>query len=619
MRSAATLTLLAAFSAAGVAAADPAISGGTCLPPRPGDAWTEVWIEVSNPGPGEVRGTVEAELIPYRRRGPRASAQATIPAGSRKRWFMLMYLGSTAHGSIAFRVRDEFGKVVAEREERPVWAETGRKSLTVVQSSAAMPALVGALSDAKLSGLLLTRWELDPEFMPEHREAWSSAGVVALADADLALANDAQRKALRDWVEDGGRLLILPGSDPAWLERPEIQAFAPTGSARRADGGDETLAARIGAGVPAYRLEHEGPVASTALPYGAHLWRAGRGAVCVCAFDTRHPSIGRGRAGEVYAEDLFRALGQAADPWKPYASRSWYEWRDFSNALGEGLIEYPSTALLLLALTAFIVAAGPVNFVLMRRWHRTAWTVLTVPALGGVTTALLLLGGWIARDRSVSANRTTVLVPVAGSKDAAAYENIVLVTGGRREGRLRSETGVLGSLSSGRHQATADITHLAPDADLLWQFEPKEPALFYAVGRGTFGAVSGEIVLGGGVYGTLELVNESEFDLESPLLFVGGHPLTVDDIPAGRTLRTSDFRQIPWHRLNRRYDENERADRRLRFLASLDGTLAAGGGGRYWLAAYVKSKRPPPTLDGRPVTLRADETVVLIPLKGGRR
>jgi hypothetical protein len=412
----------------------------------------------------------------------------------------------------------------------------------------------------------------------------------------------------------GGRLRRLPGSDPAGRGRPEILAFAPTGGAERAPGVDLDLADVLGSSVPSYELGAAGTVPGPH-PAGAVVFRTERGLVAVLPYDTGHPSLRGNRRLEIHAEDLFSSFGRGPDPWKAYAGRSWYEWETFASSLEHGLVGYPRTALLLLALVAFIAVAGPVNFVLVRRWHRPAWTVLTVPALGGLTTLVLLLTGWIARDRGIGAHRITVFMLDAGAEDGVVYENLVFATGGRRQAVLRSETGRLGSFSSGQTQARADVAHVGPDADLLWQFEPREPALFYAAGRGTFGAVSARWSAEGGLYGTVTVVNESPHDLEHAVFFQGGSARFIGDVPAGATVRVSDLPAIPlWFPHKDDLDDEER---RRMFLAGLDGTLLTGPGFR--LAAFARSKRPPPSLDGAPVDLARDETVVVVPVSGGRR
>jgi len=595
------------------AAAGVVLKGGPCLPLRTGDAWVETWIEVQNSGEAEIRGTIEAELVAPRLRGPRASRQIAVAPGARKRFHLLLYAGFGSRGDFEFRFRDAGGDLVARSEESGAWQQGLLQTLVVLAPADRRPSIVAALTDKKLGALGLSRWEAEPAALPETWEGWTSAGLVVASETDFSLMSEEQRRALHDWVTRGGRILLLPGTDPSWLEQPAVQAFAPTGKVSE---GEEphTLRAYFPGGVPerSYRFERPGEPALQARRVDAVVsrYRLGTGAAVVCGFDANHPSLRQATADLAkFSTDLLEAVDAARSEFDAYSTeRGYYAWAEFSEAIGEGLVEYPPTGWLVLALFVYIGITGPLNFFVLRRRHAPALTVVTVPILGIGATALLLATGWALRERDIRANRVTVLRPVPGSTMATVQEHILVGTGQRRTVQVASSVGRLAAMTDGHGYPRRDVAYGGPEGRVLtWPFEPREPAYLYGVGFREFGAVRATLDST-----QLILRNETAQDFSYALyLEYGTRSRRLGPVPAGGTIRVAErFSTNANPFAPPITDEDPAFAILLRSMADCLFDIKVP-----LVIAVIAGDIPPPTADGKPIRLVRDVTLVLIPVE----
>ena len=68
--------------------------------------------------------------------------------------------------------------------------------------------------------------------LPDRLEGYEQIDLVALAETSSLDLDGPRRRTLDAWVRRGGRLLLLPGADPAWFEERLIRSFLPADARR---------------------------------------------------------------------------------------------------------------------------------------------------------------------------------------------------------------------------------------------------------------------------------------------------------------------------------------------------------------------------------------------------
>lgn len=598
-----------ALSLGSLSQAEVKLAGGSCLPMHPGDAWIETWGEIENTGGTELKGTLEVELVYSRGKGPRASRAIAVAPGAKKRFNLLLYAGFGNRGELAFRVLDGASERVAEIRETGLWPQVALQTCVILAPADRRPSILAALTEKQLGTLRLWRWEGSPERLPEHWQGWTSAGLLVASETDWALLNEDQRRAIREWVWSGGRILFLAGTDPSWLEHPMVQSLAPTGKVTEAAGPPALGIYFAEYPERSWTFEKPGRSLLPRAERAVQAWTVGQGTAVVCAFDANHPALRRSGADLAkFSLDLLREIEMARNDFESYSQlKGIYEWGDFGIALGRDLIGYPPTEWLVLGLLVYIAVVGPLNFFVLRRRHSPAWTAITVPVLGVLMTVLLWSIGWAMRETRVQANRITVIRPVAGTTSAVVREHLVVATGRRRTSFVESTVGRLAAMTDGRSYAPRNVPYGGADGEILaWPFEPREPAWFYAVGRRDIG-----VALAVHEADVIAVTNETDSDFAYAVYVDArfGHHRGLGRIARGQTKRdrTASSNMNPF---TPPYDEE---DLQAFALRSLQGCCFEPK--EPVVLAVLEQKQPDVTSDGKPVKLLHDTTILVIPVE----
>lgn len=244
----------------------------------------------------------------------------------------------------------------------------------------------------------------------------------ALADLD-ALVVDAptsglsaqQRQALEAWVSSGGQLIIAGGPSaartlagladlaPVDLSGTEAldlgAALAPWG------GGDATGSVVVGAGRPRSGSVVRLGAGATPLVVDRAL---GRGWVTFVALGAGEPAL---RDGDAAAALWGRVLtgsraGSRAGNGNPQTRPLAYYPGSALTALPETSL--PSPRLLALFALAYILAVGPLNYLVLRRLDRREWLWGTIPAVGLLFAAGAYVGALQVKGTQIVVNTVNV-------------------------------------------------------------------------------------------------------------------------------------------------------------------------------------------------------------------
>lgn len=259
-----------------------------------------------------------------------------------------------------------------------------------------------------------------PASLPELVAAYDAIDLVVVRDADLSALSAAQADALVTWVEDGGRVLLVPPHDPAWFAERTVARLVEGRRARIVEGGRlPTLAAPDGTRLPAPQvsplvLEGAGGLdldAGLRLRPGrareAASWLQGvprgRGEVWVLAAD-----VGREPFVRWPGADLLGAAITAAAPPRPSAAA-----REPEETVGAmqavSVRDAPARWLVIGLVLVYVIVVGPLNDRLLRRRGALLLLVATIPAVATAWTLLVFSVGWATKGLATVSRRVTLV------------------------------------------------------------------------------------------------------------------------------------------------------------------------------------------------------------------
>jgi hypothetical protein len=290
--------------------------------------------------------------------------------------------------------------------------------------------------------------QLQPDQMPPEAAGWDAADLLVLRDAAWQQMEPQQRRAVRQWVEGGGRL-ILCGEDPGGFQdeegrrllpveptgrrpRPALAAFPlPDRAPIRAEAGKvSTVTARPRPGAVVALREAGAPmVVRQNVGFGLVLW---------VGFDPFRVPPGLMATRRAFWAYLINQASGAivTDPAFPRLA-------DVPAATEplKHLPHFPTPSRWTLASFGLVYALvfGPLNIWLLRRLRRTVRAWLLMPALSlGMTGGVLALGNLWGKAQIVF-HTTSVLEAMAGSRTAWEENLAALFSPTNRAFRLEIE------------------------------------------------------------------------------------------------------------------------------------------------------------------------------------
>lgn len=382
---------------------------------KPG-SWFPVAITVENSGPdraGQVRLAAPGSSIAY-------GAAIDLPQGARKTITVYARVDNpTRLLDASLVVGDATLATTVVRLDPQALAKQ------LVGVVAQQPVLLPLPAGAGLARLSTVAVEVAD--LPEEALGLQGFSALALDSAVVSTLNDAQRSALLHWVASGGQLLIGGGPQaPAGLAAlPEPLRPAEAGDATVADG--EPLAALIGATTPlpplALNEAHLLPTAEAlAGPPEAPLVASravGRGRSLFLAAPLGSPELAAWPdAPTLWARLLEPQQPSLVDPSQLGAlSADEQRVQMISNSLTNlPALDLPSLTLLGSLLVAYIVAAGPLTFLVLRRLDRQVLGWVVVPLVTLLFSAAAYGIGYRLRGGDVLLNQIDVVEPLLGDE-----------------------------------------------------------------------------------------------------------------------------------------------------------------------------------------------------------
>lgn len=377
--------------------------------------WVPVQINVSNNGPA-VTGRLEIVVGTSSTRSNNLiySSPVELPNQSNKLLTTYVFLPNVTN-ALTIELVDERGTVIAEAQTNTLDRLNVDALLYGVVSTEAnelsfLEDIDGGRGEAAVGFLGI-------EDLPEAGTAWNALDILVVHDVDSGELTAGQLAALEGWISTGGQLVVSGG--PAWQRTSaaltDLLPVTISGSQSLAD--LPALSTRTG--VP---FRDPGPylVTTSSLRSGELLLhqdglpllarhRQGRGNVYFLALDPNlAPLLDWDGSELVWAE--IAAVTPRLPAWATGAQNSYAAGTAVSSLPELGL---PSVIQLFFFLFIYVVAVGPVNYLVLRRMKRRELAWVTIPALVLFFSAVSYITGFqlkgnepIVNEMSIAFGRT---------------------------------------------------------------------------------------------------------------------------------------------------------------------------------------------------------------------
>ncbi|MEX2547144.1 MAG: hypothetical protein WD830_05075 [Chloroflexota bacterium] len=263
--------------------------------------------------------------------------------------------------------------------------------------------------------------------LPARVEAWGSVDRLVWQDINSANLDGGQLEALRTWVSSGGQLVILGGTTGTTTLGGFPSDLLPYQAARVIDVPTADLQLLLGT-LPAEATAL--PALAGTLDRGTVIARSGddviaagtiygQGSVALFGIDPSTPWLAGSSAADVF---WARALPPSAVRTELGQARG----DDFILSALNNLpsVQLPRMDQLFLLIVAYIIAIGPLNYVVLRHRDRREWAWLTMPAVILFFAVAAYGFGVLLKGTNVIVNELAIVYGSAGTDRGIAEVHV---------------------------------------------------------------------------------------------------------------------------------------------------------------------------------------------------
>ncbi|MDD4626848.1 MAG: hypothetical protein PHP87_07145 [Syntrophomonas sp.] len=436
-------------------------------------------VTLLNPGP-EIRGQLVFDTNNNELR-IQQQKEIVLPTGSKKRINMFIPANQTANYEIKLMAGE---KEVAKCKSRVTIMQPQEMLVGVLASG---PSTLDHLGGIKFpaAGQRISVTHLEAKDIPEKSLLLDNLDILALNDFSSSSLSKGQLKAIEDWVQRGGMLVL--GGGPNWkktfFDLPETLWPVGISSTRQlsALSGMEKLAGE--------RLEAKKPfiISEGQLRSGKVLLssgetpvvvedKRGRGNILYLAYDLALQPFGNWTGNNAFWSNLILRINphqMAGSSGRYVSSVQDMGWilRNFPAS------DLPSAGWLALVLLAYIILLGPGIYLFLKKYDRRDWAWALIPVLAVLLFSLTYLGAFKAKGRDVFTNVITLvkLQPDLDRAEASTYagvfaptrkefsfelqgQQVVDVIGGDMGHMMHRTVSVMGGNNSGQYPLLATVS-----------------------------------------------------------------------------------------------------------------------------------------------------------------
>ncbi len=398
------------------------------------DRWFPVRVVVENNG-SDLEGQIEV-LPQDSSTGWRYVRALSLPAVSRKEVTVYVYPRRRPN-TVSIRLTAQ-GRTVRELV-RPVSCIQPYDLVAGVWAGS--PSVFNLLSSLDVPRGQVTLAQLGPADIPDRVQGLDMLDLLVISDVDTGALSDSQRQVIRDWVANGGRLVVTGG--PGWAKTTaglgDLLPLQVSGTQTLPN-----LSALEALSVAGDPLTGEAVVATGQLR---------REAVVLAAQDGL-PLIVRQQSGygEVYffapdpslaplrtwngLEQLYQSLFSTAPNIPSWAS-GFEDWRAAADAIGNipGLA-LPSVLLICGFLGLYVFTLGPLNYAVLRWFKRREWAWFTVPAVVVLFSGVAFVIGMFIRGNRAVINQVAIVQVWPERENARVHGMVGVFSPSRRSYRI---------------------------------------------------------------------------------------------------------------------------------------------------------------------------------------
>jgi hypothetical protein len=417
--------------------------------------WFPVTVVVSNDGP-DVRGVLEwrhpsnAENIIFQQ-------AIDLPRGARKQVSFHALSNSFARlGEVRLLDGD---RLVAQEDVRITPIEVEQFVVAVYSGDQTVLNSLSTISPPNTSGTSIVR----PPFalLPEQAMDLTGIDAIFLHDVDTASLSNEQRAALEMWVRLGGSLVVSGGSN-ADQTVPGLDNMLPVSvEGLEPDRSLEPLGRFVKEPLPddLTTTVNQVQLRSGAQPFNNTLLMASRslgmGQVIFSAFDVR---VLGGWSGE---PQFWTQVLDLDMHFAPAAAFRWQRNNLLFSVLQLPELSLPSFWVLVSLIFGYILAVGPLNFFVLRRFKRIDLAWITIPATVLIFVAVTYSASFLVRGFQPQVMQLAVVQGFEGAERGQATAFMGVFSPRRRSYTLDFAPNTL--VSSGRFNTMG-----ADDMTLLW-------------------------------------------------------------------------------------------------------------------------------------------------------
>ncbi len=537
-------------------------------------SWVPIDVLIDNDG-RDASGWVEVRTLSVMgdAQSPIYRVKAELPRGSRKRFRLHAYLKGAAR--LEARVFDGERMVL----DAPVWMD-----LTPIKNDDFLTLVLdervtdyGFLSAVVLGESSRRRFYRENlkgaslAFLADYPQCYESFDVIIMGDVDPGRIGEKRRELLENYVRGGGNLVVSLGANApkykgTWVEDLLGVRIGSQSIIKEGDLAREVFPSEYRRGA----LEDR-ELVFTELLADDGVKRLGEEATLATA-----RSIGQGKAVAIAVDAAGRGLQSSEGYgalWRDVCSSRRANGLNLDAAAGTCLSRIPISAgvriasrgSILLYLGLYFLFAIVINFLVFWRLKRLEWAWYTMVFLSIGFTAYAAIFGTVGRAKVSELEKVEILRLRQGESGAevAAFTGILTARTRTYEADLAVPFGLAREPMAGSdisldpygYPAGPKSFGLSGGGDSPLTFIQEGPGRVedYRVRASTFrlllvtgqreikGAISGELALTeSGLKG--ELVNETDYEIESPNLFVNGHLYELKETDKAWSVDLSSFK-----------------------------------------------------------------------------
>lgn len=273
--------------------------------------------------------------------------------------------------------------------------------------------------------------ELSKDNFPEDSSALGMMSYLLIDNYDTAQLSDRQYEALKNWVNEGGVLLVALGANYQnvlhCFDDDFLSGTLGTVSKKNLSWDIQTEKVTLNA-VDAMEFSLEGgvPLESFAQDEMVYKKETGSGMVVVLPYDLgMEPFVSFDKRKEVVAKLLkdsagVQTISRMTGNTNTY---SYYNSKEIATVMNAS--KKPSTLLFGFVLVVYVIFVGPVLYLILKKYNKREKIWIAIPITALVCTVVIFLLSTIYRVRKPMINSFAVIQLGEGSKEEKVYTNII--------------------------------------------------------------------------------------------------------------------------------------------------------------------------------------------------